>query len=333
MIDKSLSETNNNWREKVTELEGLLNEVRPQLIESEAKLADRLAKISAFEFKVRTHLEPLTRRLEKIQAEIQEQRQLLRRLQEDLVTANGEKDFFDKYGWVFNQESAAASGEYRYHDTNAEIPSAALNENDTASLKQLYRQLARRFHPDLALDEADRAYRTGIMKAINAAYATGDLTRLKKLVQEPDSADRLEYAHTDQQLVQAMYIELTRCHRRLKEIKEELARLETHKSARLMRRAERAAAEKRDLLAELYREIQDEIAHKLIVRDVLKQQVELFNQGDTDFGDNAFGDDAFADAVFDLSLEGLFDDDNDVTMTARWPAHPGWDDDILDDME
>jgi hypothetical protein len=100
-----------------------------------------------------------------------------------------------------------------------------------------------------------------------------------------------------------------------------------------MRRAERAAVEKRDLLAELYREIQDEIAHKLIVRDVLKQQVELFNQGDTDFGDNAFGDDAFADAVFDLSLEGLFDDDNDITMTARWPAHPGWDDDILDDME
>lgn len=329
MINKSLAESDNNWGEKITQLETQLDEIRPQLIEAEAELADRLAKISAFEFNVRTRLEPLTRRLEKIQAEIHEQRQLLRRLQEDLVTANGEKDFFDKYGWVFNQESSAASGDYRYHEASAQPPAAALDENDTTTLKQLYRQLARRFHPDLALDDADREYRTGIMKAINAAYAAGDVTRLEELVQEPDSADRLEYAHTNQQLIQAMYIELTRCHRRLTEIKAEIAQLENHKSFRLMRRAERAASNGRDLLDELYRELQNEIAHKLIERDVLKEQVELFDQETDDFAD-----DAFADAVYDLSLEGLFDDDDDdITMTARWPEHPSWDDDILDDME
>lgn len=328
MIDKSLSETDSNWREKIAELETLLDEVRPQLIEAETELADRLAQISAFEFKVRARLEPLTKRLEKLQAEIHEQRQQLRRLREGFVTANGEKDFFGQYDWVFNQESAAASGEYRYHEAAAVPPSTALHENDTAVLKQLYRQLARRFHPDLALDDADRLYRTGIMKAINAAYAAGDLVRLKELVQEPDSADRLEYAQTDQQLVQALYVELTRCHRRLKEIKEELLRLENHKSARLMRRAERFASQGRDLLTELYRDMQDEIAHKLIERDVLMQQVELFDQEDADFGD-----DTFADAVFDLSLEGIFDDDDDLTMTARWPERPNWDDDILDDAD
>lgn len=328
MIDKSLSETDSNWREKIAELETLLDEVRPQLIEAETELADRLAQISAFEFKVRARLEPLTKRLEKLQAEIHEQRQQLRRLREGFVTANGEKDFFGQYDWVFNQESAAASGEYRYHEAAAVPPSTALHENDAAVLKQLYRQLARRFHPDLALDDADRLYRTGIMKAINAAYAAGDLVRLKELVQEPDSADRLEYAHTDQQLVQALYVELTRCHRRLKEIKEELLRLENHKSARLMRRAERVASQGRDLLTELYREMQDEIAHKLIERDVLMQQVELFDQEDADFGD-----DTFADAVFDLSLEGIFDDDDDLPMTARWPERPNWDDDILDDAD
>ncbi len=327
-LDKHLIETDNNWDQQIAELETLLDEIRPQLIEAEAELADRLAQISAFEFKVRTRLEPLTRRLEKIQAEIHEQRQQLRRLQEDLVTANGEKDFFDKYGWVFNQESSAASGDYRYHEASVKPPPTDLNENDTTTLKQLYRQLARRFHPDLALDNADREYRTGIMKAINAAYATGNLDRLKELVKEPDSADRLEYAHTNQQLAQAMYIELTRCHRRLAEIKEEIAHLENHKSVRLMRRAERAAANGRDLLDELYHEVQNELAHKLIERDVLKEQVELFDQETADFAD-----DAFADAVYDLSLEGIFDDDDDITMTARWPEHSGWDDDILDDVE
>ena len=78
MVNKSLAESDSNWDEKITELESQLDEIRPQLIDAETELADRLAKISAFEFKVRTRLEPLTRRLEKIQNEIHEQRQQLR---------------------------------------------------------------------------------------------------------------------------------------------------------------------------------------------------------------------------------------------------------------
>jgi DnaJ-domain-containing protein 1 len=328
-INKNLATTNGNWQEKIAELETLLAEVRPQLIESETELADKLAQISAFEFKVRTRLEPLTQRLEKIQAEIQEYRQQLRRLQEDYVTANGENDFIGQHDWVFDQTSSAASGDYRYREAPTAPPSAPLSQDETITLKQLYRQLARRFHPDLALDDSDRAYRTGIMKAINAAYTNGDLKRLQELAQEPDSANRLEYAHTDQQLVQAMYIELTRCHRRLKEIKEELTQLENHKSARLMRRAERAAAAGRDLIDELSHELRDEIAHKRIELDVLKQQVELFGQEEPDFGG-----DAFADAVLDLSLEGIFDeDDKDAEITARWSESHSWKDDILDDAE
>lgn len=326
-FDKHLVESDGNWREKVTELEALLDEVRPKLIEAETELADRLAQISAFEVKVRTRLEPLTKQLDKVDSEIKELRQQLRRLHQDFVTANGERDYFDEYDWVFNSKSAAASGEYRYREASYEPPAAPLSEDDTTSLKQLYRQLARRFHPDLALDDADRAYRTKIMKAINAAYASGNVARLQELAQEPDSADRLEYAQTDQQLVQALYIELTRCHRRLKEIKEELARLETHKSARLMRRTEKAKAAGRDLLAELSYDLQTEIAHKRIERDVLKQQIEQFGQEESDYIS-----DAFADAVYDLNLEGVFDDD-DTTITLRWSEHFDWDDDILDDSE
>jgi predicted nucleic acid-binding Zn-ribbon protein len=326
-IDKHLIETDGNWAEKIAELEALLAEVRPQLIEAEAELADRLAKINAFEFKVRTYLEPLAKRLEKIQAEIDDYRQQLRRLQQD-IAAKGENDFFNQHDWVFDAEFGAASGDYRYREAAAEPPSPDLSEDESQSLKQVYRQLARRFHPDLALDDEDRAYRTNLMKAINAAYAAGDLARLQELAQEPDSADRIEYAHTDQQLVQALYVELTRCQRRLVEIQEELAQLENHKSAKLQRRAERAAAQGRDLLVELSQELQSEIDHKLIERDVLQQQVAYFGQEETDFGGNAF-----ANAIYDLNLEGIFDEEDETTITARWPEHPDWDDDILDDLE
>lgn len=324
-IDKHLIETDGNWGEKIAELEALLAKVRPQLIEAETELADRLANISAFEFKVRTYLEPLTKRLEKIQAEIAGYRQQLRRLQQD-IAAKGENDFFNQHDWVFDTESGAASGDYRYREAAPEPPASDLSQDETHSLKQVYRQLARRFHPDLALDDDDRTYRTNLMKAINAAYAVGDLARLQELSKEPDSADRIEYAHTDQQLVQALYIELTRCQRRLVEIKAELTQLEKHKSARLQRRSERAADQGRDLLAELSQELQNEIDHKLIERDVLQQQVAYFGQEETDFGGNAF-----ADAIYDLNLEGVFDEEGETTITSRWPEHPDWGDDILDD--
>lgn len=326
-IDKNLVTSDSNWREKISELEAMLAEIRPQLIEAEANLADRLAAISAFEFKLRAALEQLTRQLENLKKQINDYRKQLRQLYEENTAENGDGNWHDFVDWDFDSESAAASGDYRYRETPPETAPPTLNQDDTAALKRLYRQLARRFHPDLALDDDDRAYRTGIMKAINAAYTLGDLEKLHELSQEPDSIDRIEYARTDRQIVIALYNELIHCRRRLAEIKEELTRLETHKSAYWLRRAERAEAEGYDLLAKIKRDLQDEIAHKMIERDILKQQIEQFGREEPDFGG-----DAFADAVLDLGYEGVFDDD-DITLTARWSEHPDWDDDILDDSD
>ena len=54
--------------------------------------------------------------------------------------------------------SAATSGD----------PSGPIDEKQ---LKRIYRQLARRYHPDLATDPAERAARNDVMARINDAYA------------------------------------------------------------------------------------------------------------------------------------------------------------------
>jgi hypothetical protein len=63
-----------------------------------------------------------------------------------------------------------------------------------ADLKSLYRDLAKRAHPDLATDAADRAARGALMADINAAYARFDLSVLKairaRLTASATSADR-----------------------------------------------------------------------------------------------------------------------------------------------
>jgi len=55
------------------------------------------------------------------------------------------------------------------------------------ALKRLYRDLARRFHPDLGGDQKERDRRTAIMSQINAAYTAGDLDALQALAD--DSSD------------------------------------------------------------------------------------------------------------------------------------------------
>ena len=140
--------------------------------------------------------------------------------------------------WRF-EEAAGASGAFRYR-AKVESPRHAPEGQRLAALKQLYRRLARRFHPDLALDETDRAYRTDLMMAINAAYTAGNLEELERLAQEPDSISRAP--QSIEELAADLEREVERGRRRLVESATELAPLEEHDCALLLRRAERAMA-------------------------------------------------------------------------------------------
>ena len=82
MNGQELAQTSNNWQKRVEELQTLLQEIRPRLVTAEAELSERLAIISAFEFQVRSRLEPLTRRMEKLDEEIGSLRRQLRHLQD-----------------------------------------------------------------------------------------------------------------------------------------------------------------------------------------------------------------------------------------------------------
>ncbi|GAB4515508.1 MAG: hypothetical protein OHK0046_19190 [Anaerolineae bacterium] len=57
-------------------------------------------------------------------------------------------------------------------------------QNTSADLKQVYRKLARRYHPDLAQTEDERAQRTALMMTINEAYQRGDLEALLALLDD-----------------------------------------------------------------------------------------------------------------------------------------------------
>jgi hypothetical protein len=81
-------------------------------------------------------------------------------------------------------EPTSAKRQRREHRGEAhppELPGASQVGQERRSLKELFRSLARAFHPDRARHEADRARRTEVMKELTRAYEDGDLARLIEL--------------------------------------------------------------------------------------------------------------------------------------------------------
>lgn len=85
--------------------------------------------------------------------------------------------------------SATAAAEAHAADSAEAQPSwHARRAHANVRLKQAFRALARRTHPDLAQSEADRARRSRQMAHINALYAGGELERLEALAAQADAA-------------------------------------------------------------------------------------------------------------------------------------------------
>ncbi len=324
MTELGLELAGSDWRATIERRQARLEQLRRRLIRLEAALADQLSAISAFEFEFRSRLRPLLTRLENIQGEINEcLRQLHRESPEELRP--------EWENWSKNADGVGSSGGYRFWEGSTSIPRAAVNKEQSDELKQLYRQLARRFHPAFAANDDDRAYCTQLMMAINAAYALGDLERLKELMKEPDVATRIENATTDQQLAAALQVEIARCRRRIHEIEAEMATLKMHNSAVLLERSKRAAARGQDFIADVMEQLRRRIQRHMVERDALRAEVESLSPD----GQGLHGD-AFADVVWNLSLDQVFDEDPEVS-SAEWimrdPARYHSDDDILDDAE
>src|SRR5437762_1774685 len=74
-------------------------------------------------------------------------------------------------------ESAAAAGAI-------EPQAHAEDFKPSDDLKRLYREIAKRIHPDLATDDAERAKRNQVMAEVNRAYADGDEARLRAILSE-----------------------------------------------------------------------------------------------------------------------------------------------------
>jgi chromosome segregation ATPase len=247
-------------------------EAEAELIEREAELVDLRAELHAFQLEYDLQV---GRTLEELAAIKEESDRRRRRI--NLYRQWGPKGpprpgyipVEEQYRRIWQQPPAPPPPP----------PPPPPDEATEGQIKRLYRELCHRFHPDLVTDRAEQAWRTEVMRAINAAYAARSLVELQTLAQQPDRAPAAEIS-TDAQRLAALQERLRQIEHRLREVEREIQELMDSPEIALSVEVKMARWGGRDLLAEMAAEAEAELAEKRAELDALKAEMERLGLGD-----------------------------------------------------
>jgi hypothetical protein len=169
-------------------------------------------------------------------------------------------------------EEASEHAHKTYEEAHGEA-SEAKDFTPSPELKRMYREAAKRIHPDLATDPADRERRTRFMAEANRAYEAGDAKSLKRILDEyEDGAEAVTGEGIGAELIRIIR-QISLAKTRLSAIEHELADLRKSEIALLKKQAEELQQEGRDLLAELATAVREQIDRaKKRYESLLKQE-------------------------------------------------------------
>ena len=221
-----------------------LSRKKAELSELEFTLADRelfltalRTELSAFE---RAYIRTVGKRyaeLDEVEAKIAEH--FARKQPENVRSRN-----------AATQARSQAQASRAVFDESLAAKTVGSKSSQSQTLKSLYREVAKRIHPDLANDSTDRLQRERLMAAANRAYEEGDEARLRAILEEYEaSPDSVKGDGPGAELVRVIR-KIAQAERRLVEIDVEIEKLEKSERFELKARVDEAATESRDLLQE-----------------------------------------------------------------------------------
>jgi hypothetical protein len=233
-----------------------LTAVRAKLAERESELAQLRAKLKSFEDRYFRQVGILYAELDDLEARI----------------AEHEVDLYDSD----SARGRAVAARLRAQETHDAAFSGVheVEEFDPPpSLKVLFRDIAKRIHPDFARDDVEQKYFTLLMARANQAYRRGDTETLQRLLDDHREINAT-IAGED------TTAELLRITRQIQHAERDIAALDAEQHillsseiAQLHLDAEAAVREHRDLLTELATGLREQIVNALHRLELVDRQV------------------------------------------------------------
>lgn len=229
--------------------------VRATLAERELELVDLRSQLAAFEGRYLRQVGTLYAELDEWKARISE---LQARL--DPSTAAHAR-----------AQQAREQARQTYGDAHGKA-SEARDFTPSPELKSLFREAAKRIHPDFCRDASDLERRTRFMAEANRAYEAGDAEALRRILDEyQDGADAVEGEGIGAELIRIIR-QISQAKTRAAAIEKELATLRQSEIALLKKQAEEREQEGGDLLAELAAAVGEQIEQAKKEHETLAKQ-------------------------------------------------------------
>jgi DNA repair exonuclease SbcCD ATPase subunit len=227
--------------------------VRAELAERELELADIRAQLKSFEGRYLRQVGVLYAELDEWGARIAE---LEAKLNPSLSTEQ--------------QAKTARQRADETHEATQGEASKAQDFRSSSELRSLFREVAKRVHPDFAKDEADCQHRTRLMAQANVAYSNGDADALKRIIEDYDESVQAEDIGAE--LIRIIR-QIHQARKNIKAIEAELDQLSRVELSQLRSDAQAAEKEGIDLLAQLATELEGKIEQRRKEHVALAEEV------------------------------------------------------------
>jgi hypothetical protein len=229
------------WELKRKEIE--LTRYETTLAQRELELATFNAELHLFQARYLKILGGLYSRLDDLEAKIAEKQARLnpksREARKKAAEARAQAEESAKEAQSARKSSRDSKTDPQYHF------------KPTENLKKLYREVAKRIHPDLAADEKQRIQHQQLMAEANRAYEDGDEVRLRAILHQWESSpESVPGDECGAKLVRVIR-KIAQVKARLRTIDIEFLKLKESSLYQLKIKVEEYETKGRDLLAEM----------------------------------------------------------------------------------
>jgi hypothetical protein len=190
----------------------------------------------------------------RIQLIVDERKVRLREIEDEV-----KRRFTDRWQETRQTERETRGASEIYERQKAE---PELDEETAQELKRLYRELAKRFHPDLAETEEERQEASEIMAEINEAYAQKDLDKLREIAEREGERLRSVPGETLAEKLARLTQESHRLGDVIQRLRGELEKLKRSPTWEMMQKVEKGRESGRDILAGLAKDLEEQIKRK-----------------------------------------------------------------------
>ncbi len=204
-------------------------QLETELAERESQLANLKSGQTAFESRYLSTVGDRYDELAKIEKEIARLQGL---------------EFDEDYDGESLAEDEVGCGQNRFHSDK---------------LKKLYREVARKFHPDLTSCPQERQHRHQLMVEVNRAYETGAEERLQELLEAGASLETIQTNGAMSAELILLLRKIAEAKQRLVEIEADIAEITSSEIYKLRLRVEQSEAIGIDLFADLISQVDRQI--------------------------------------------------------------------------